>query len=289
MIKYAIIGCGDIGRRVATKLIQQGVSAAAILATVESEGSAAIARALGIQVGQANFDTTIKLPEAMHRAKWCYLVPPQKSGTMDLRSERFLQAALKLGLQPEAVALISTTGVYGDAIGEWVDESTPPKPNTERAKRRLDMEQEWQTWAMRKQVPLRILRVPGIYANSRIPRARLRQGIPVVSEDECGFTNRVHADDLASAVIAAMHYSGDERIFNVTDGTPSTITAYLQAAAAEIDLPPLPEISMEEAQRTLSPAMLSYLTESRKIGNDRLVNELGVVPRYPDLKQGLKI
>jgi nucleoside-diphosphate-sugar epimerase len=214
-------------------------------------------------------------------------VPPQKSGKEDLRSENFLRAAEAAYLKPGSVVLISTTGVYGDADGEWVDESMDPRPRTERAIRRLDQEQKWQAWTQSKETPLRILRVPGIYAKSRIPLERLQKGVPVVRADECGFSNRIHADDLSMAVIAAMNYNGDETIFNATDGMPSKITEYLQSAAEVAGLPPLPEISMEEAENQLSPAMLSYLLESRRIRNQRLLEELGVKLRYPDFRQGL--
>jgi len=133
-----------------------------------------------------------------------------------------------------------------------------------------------------------ILRVPGIYANSRLPVERIKKRTPVVEARECGFTNRIHADDLAEVAIAAMRIAGAGEIFNVTDGTPGKISDYLQAAALALGEQPLPEVSMAEAQTMLSVGMLSYLGESRKISNSKMLKELKVVLRYPDFREGIK-
>jgi nucleoside-diphosphate-sugar epimerase len=192
-------------------------------------------------------------------------------------------------IKPARIVLISTTGVYGDVAGEWVDETATTNPKTERGQRRLDMEQQWSEWvASQSDIDLRIFRVPGIYARSRIPLARLKKATPVVRAPECGCSNRVHADDLARACIAALSYSGEHKVFNITDGNPGTITQYLQAAAEVAGLPPLPEISMAEAQQQLSAGMLSYLSESRKISNKKMREELKVAPLYPDFRIGLR-
>ncbi len=289
MIKYCVIGCGDVGRRIAIELIDQGVDAADILALVKSPESAVVARALGLQVEQFDFDAeTLRLPESIHGARWCYLVPPQKIGETDLRSQTVLRTVSESYIKPNSLALISTTGVYGDTDGDWVDESTPTNPVTERGLRRLDMEDRWLVWAAHHRVPIRVLRVPGIYANSRIPLARLKNATPVVRAEECGYSNRIHADDLAVAVTKAMHYEGEEVIFNATDGSPGKISEYLQTAAEVAGLPPLPEISMAEAKDKLSAGMLSYLAESRRIRNTKLIQELKVALRYPDFREGLR-
>ena len=124
-----------------------------------------------------------------------------------------------------------------------------------------------------------ILRVPGIYANSRLPIDRIKKRTPVVAAKECGFTNRIHADDLAEVAISAMQRARAGDIFNVTDGTPGKISEYLQAVAQVLGEEPLPEISMTEAQTQLSSGMLSYLSESRKISNRKMLKELKVVLR----------
>jgi len=200
----------------------------------------------------------------------------------------FLSALDQANIKPSKIVLISTTGVYGDWAGEWVDETSPTEPQTDRGKRRLDMEQQWSSWASKNKVPLLVYRVPGIYANSRLPRERIAKGIPVVRAEECGYTNRIHADDLANAIKVGFESKINEGVFNITDGTPGKISEYLQEAAGVLGLPPLPEISMAQAQSQLSEGMLSYLSESRKISNKKMLKELGVVLNYPNFREGIK-
>ena len=132
-----------------------------------------------------------------------------------------------------------------------------------------------------------ILRVPGIYAKERLPIERLKKGMPVIHEDEAGYTNRIHADDLAQACKAAMEYETSNEIINVTDGNPSTMTDYFNQVADFTGLPRPPQISLEEAEKTLSLGMLSYMKESRRIKNDKMLELLKIKLIYPDLKSGL--
>ncbi|MBX2848750.1 MAG: hypothetical protein KTR16_10540, partial [Acidiferrobacterales bacterium] len=206
----------------------------------------------------------------------------------DLRTRSLLSMLNKAKIKPRKLVLISTTGVYGDCDGEWVTENDATNPQTDRGKRRLDSETQWSNWCKAHFVDFVILRVPGIYARSRIPRQRIENQIPVVNACECGFTNRIHADDLATVCIAAMHSGLSAETYNTTDGTPGKITEYIQAAALELNLPIPPTISMQEAQQSLSAGMLSYLGESRKISNKKMLSELPVTLRYPDFREGLK-
>ena len=215
-------------------------------------------------------------------------MPPQKNGDHDQRSRRFIKSLSENRIVPIKLVLISTTGVYGDAAGEWVTETTAVNPTTERARRRLDSEQQWFKWGSKQNVPVVILRVPGIYAFSRIPRDRIAHLTAVVRSSECGFTNRIHADDLAAAMMAAMRYGRAGEIYNISDGTPGKISDYLQAAACVLGLPALPEIARAQAENELSTGMLSYLSESRKISNHKMLDQLKVTLRYPDFNEGLK-
>lgn len=286
--RYAVIGCGDIGRRIIKELQRSTESEIAVSAIVRSEASCELAASLDAEVMALDLDCASALPNTLHKAIWFYLIPPQKQGVFDQRSRRFLSLADQQGLIPSKIVLISTTGVYGDAQGRWVDERSATQPQTERGQRRLDMEQYWSAWADTKHISLCILRVPGIYSYSRIPRSRLESRIPVVRANECGFSNRIHADDLAQACCLASQYSGTEVIFNVSDGTPGKISDYLQAATETLGLDALPEISMSDAQASLSIEMLSYLKESRKISNTKMLTELKVALRYPDYRVGLR-
>jgi nucleoside-diphosphate-sugar epimerase len=206
----------------------------------------------------------------------------------DTRSRRVIELLRKQGLRPKKIVLISTTGVYGDYDGEWVTEKSITKPQTERGQRRLDSEQQWLTWCEDYKVEINVLRVPGIYAFSRIPRQRLDNETPVVRAQESGYSNRIHADDLAMVAVTAMRKPIAGEIFNVTDGSPGKIAEYLQAACVVLGLPPLAEISMRQAETELSSGMLSYLSESRKISNQKMLSKLNVTLTYPDFRIGLR-
>ncbi len=287
-LKHIIIGCGDVGRRIATQLVAAGESAQTILGLVQTQESVNACHTFGINVAQFDLDKDQIEIEQLNQKDCYYLVPPQKSDEYDARSRSLLAQLSEAAIKPARIVLISTTGVYGDCDGQWVTEQSIAEPQTERGKRRLDSEQQWQFFAKQHSIPLIILRVPGIYANSRIPKKRIEQNIPVVRAQECGYTNRIHADDLSAVAIVAMQSDVDFDIYNVTDGTPGKISEYLQAAAAILGLPALPEISMQQAKEELSTGMLSYLSESRRISNEKMLKELKVKLRYPNFKEGLK-
>jgi len=185
------------------------------------------------------------------------------------------------------VVYISTTGVYGDCGGAWVDESRPVNPLAPRAKRRWDAECAWQAWRKASGRELVILRVPGIYGPDRLPLERLRAGLPLVRESEAPYTNRIHADDLAEVCVAAMRRGHDGEVYNACDGHPGTMTDYFNRIADLAGLPRPPQIPLAEATERLSEGMLSYLRESRRLDNRKMREELGVTLRYPSLEQGL--
>ncbi len=286
-----IFGCGDVGRRIAKALLDESSSAGKISGYVHSIKSQQQAASLGVPCQIIDLDklgSDVGLDfSACRAAELYYTVAPQKQGLCDQRSESLVKHFIEADILPAKVVVISTTGVYGDYDGEWVCESSSTEPKTERGQRRLDLERQWLAWGESQGVAVVVLRVPGIYAFDRLPRKRLEQRTPVVRASECGFSNRVHADDLAQMCILAMRKAPAGEIYNATDGAPGKISEYLQAAAHALDYPPLPEISMSQAQQQLSEGMLSYLSESRKISNQKIVNQLGYQLLYPDFKQGL--
>ncbi|RBP53460.1 SDR family oxidoreductase [Arenicella xantha] len=283
-----IFGCGDVGRRIAKKLIECGIDRSSIIGYVRTAETAEVCSRLGVLGLRVDLDSLKRDLSLCQNGELFYTVAPPKVGIVDSRTENLLRHFVDAGVKPAKVVLISTTGVYGDCAGEWVTEQAPTQPSTDRGKRRLDSERRWLAWGKQVRVPVVILRVPGIYAYSRLPRERLKARTPVVHAHECGFTNRVHADDLASICVAAMHRGASGEVYNASDGTPGTISEFLQAAAHVLGMDPLPEISMQEAQQLLSDGMLSYLSESRKISNAKLLNDLSVELNYPDFMQGIK-
>lgn len=283
-----IIGCGDIGRRVARLYLNDKLAERhppSIYGIVSSSTSADQCKQLSIYAHVTDLDSDFTLDNTdFSNTNIFYFAPPPPTGEIDTRLKRFLSS---LKNNPRRIVLISTTGVYGDSKGEWIDEKTPLKPQADRAIRRASAEQILQNWADESGCEIMILRVPGIYAEDRLPLARIEQGLPIVNADEAGFTNRIHADDLARACKAAMNCETHKHIINVTDGKPSTMTDYFNHVADFAKLPRPPQITMAEAEKVLSAGMVSYLKESRRIRNDKMLSILGIELLYPSIGSAL--
>ena len=183
---------------------------------------------------------------------------------------------------------MSTSGVYGDCGDEVVTEATPPNPQTTRGKRRLDAEMTFRAWGKERGVPVVILRVTGIYGPGRLPVSQLESGQPLLDEKEAGLTNRIHAADLARICIAAAEKAVDGDVFNVSDGHPTTMTHYFNAVADLLGYPRPGRCRGPRPDQVMSPLMLSYMAESRRMDNSRMLARLGIRLLYPDLASGLK-
>ncbi len=278
-----IAGCGDIGRRVAALHRARGD---AVSALARSQASARLLQTPGIAAVAGDLDDADSLKHLSLRSAWVYyFAPPPEGQEHDPRSARFLAS---LDPAPAKLVYISTSGVYGDHRGGWVTEQTAPNPQTARAKARLAAETALLGWSRRTHVPVVILRVGGIYGPGRLPIERIRRAELVVRREEAPYTNRIHADDLAHVCLAAMERGAAGAIYNVCDGEHGTMTDYFNAVADAQGLPRPPQISLAEARKVLSPGMLSYLNESRRMDNRRMREDLGVTLLYPSLEQGLK-
>lgn len=279
-----IIGCGDVGLRLAAPYRAEGHDVAGV---VRSPESAVALKAAGVQPVRCDLDVD-DLPGLPSRgAALFYLAPPVDVGTDDLRIERVL-AHLEITGVPARFLYMSTTGVYGDCGGRWIDESAPLNPYTHRAQRRISAECAVRKWCRERGIPWVILRVPAIYGPGRLLIERLKSGQPTVRPEQCSYTNRIHVHDLVTVCRTAMARAPGDSVYNVSDGNPSTITDYLFQLAELTGLPPPPLISMQEAEKSLSPSLMSFLKESKRIHNLKMLEELGVMLRYPDLKSGLK-
>ncbi len=280
-----IVGCGYTGFKVAQREQERG---ARVRALVRSRAGAERLRAIGIEPVPGDLDDRASLAElSLDGAIIYYFVPPPAHGVDDPRLHALLDA---IGPQarPRRMVLVSTTGVYGDCGGMWVDEERAPNPQTDRTRRRLAAEQELRAWAQTRGAPFAILRVAGIYGPGRLPVERLQRGLPVLREAESPWSNRVHVDDLVAACLAAADHDSSGRIYNISDGHPTTMTDYFNCVADACGLPRPPQISLEQAKSVLSAEMLSYLAESRRLDNTRMRTELGVMLRYPTLADGLE-
>jgi nucleoside-diphosphate-sugar epimerase len=278
-----IIGCGYIGMRVARALQAQGHS---VTGVVRSMASSQVLQENNITALQCDLDQQT-LPAGSTEGQYLfYFAPPPGFGDKDTRIQAFIEQFALTG-QPQRIVYISTTGVYGDCYGEWVDETSPVKPQVDRAKRRWHAEQTLQAWRTETKGELVILRVAGIYGPGKLPLARLHKQMPMVAESDAPWTNRIHADDLVAACLVAMQRGENGAVYNACDGTPGNMTDYFNQVADMAGLPRPPVISLHEAKETLSEGLLSYLSESRRLSNRKLCEELGVELRYPSLELGL--
>ncbi|MCP3175805.1 SDR family oxidoreductase [Desulfuromonas sp. KJ2020] len=285
MDRIVIIGCGDIGRRVARRALAQGQQVHGLVRE-EEKGQALAAAGIAPLVGHLDDPESLTgLPLA--GAGLFYFAPPPGGGFSDPRVRNFL-AAIAPGQGPAKIVYISTSGVYGDCGDKLVTEETPPNPQTSRARRRLDAENAFLAWGKEHRVPVVILRVTGIYGPGRLPVARLTEGHPLLREEECKPTNRIHAEDLARVCLAAMDKGEAGDIFNVCDGQGGTMTQYFLAVADLLSLPQPKQIPMAEARQVMAPLMISYLSESRRMDNRKMLEKLEIRLDYPTLAEGLQ-
>lgn len=288
--RLLIVGCGDVGLRVAAQL----PSRVRKLALTTSPERVRELQAVGIQalVGNLNAPHTLRRLAGL-ATRVLHLAPPPTENTeqwwRDPRTTYLLQA-LRRRSMPSQFVYGSTTGVYGDCAGEWVSEARATDAHTPRAHRRVDAESQVKLFG-RAGVRVSILRIPGIYAPDReggTPRTRLLKGTPVLQANDDVYTNHIHANDLARATIAALWRGKSQRVYNVSDDTQLKMGDYFDMAADLYSLPRPPRISREAAQGQLPLMLLSFMSESRRLLNERMKRELRVVLRYPQVLDGLR-
>lgn len=278
-----IAGCGYVGRRLAQRMKLQGP----VLGLVRTEGSAEALLREGIPARAVTFASAppgewFTVPPGLRSV--VYLAPPSGSGVEDLGLRAFLSA---LGpAHPGVLLYISTTGVYGDTGGAPVDENSPVVPREDRARQRLEAEGQVGQWCTDRAVRSVVFRVPAIYGPYRLPLERLQRGEPVLRSEDSGPGNRIQVDDLVDACLVAL-----ERpvvgVFNLTDGQPVSMADFTTHVAFLAGLPVPPRITWTEARGRLSPGLLSFLRESRRVTSGRTA-ELGWAPRYTNIDDGIR-
>ncbi|WP_338720332.1 NAD-dependent epimerase/dehydratase family protein [Herbaspirillum sp. DW155] len=275
--RVLILGCGDVGLRLVPLLLPRY----RVLAVTSNPERRAELRAAGAIPIVADLDAPLTLGRLARLAPTIvHLAPPQSEGRIDRRS-RNLAAILPEGAR---LVYISTTGVYGDCAGASFDETRRVNPQNARAVRRVDAETVLRAWARRRHGKLSILRVPGIYAADRLPLERLHKGLPALMAQEDVHTNHIHADDLARICLAAMRLGAPNRVYHAVDDTDLKMGDYFDAVADAAALPRPPRLPRSEMERSVSPMMLSFMSESRRLHNARIKDELGVRLRYPDVQ-----
>jgi nucleoside-diphosphate-sugar epimerase len=278
MAEVLILGCGDLGARIAARHRARGER---VTGVVRHEASAARLAAAGIEPCVLDLDRSrgaLPAADAVY-----YLAPPPPEGRADPRMARVL-ALLR---PPRRMLYLGTTGVYGDRGGAWTDEQTPVAPSADRAWRRLDAERRVKLWCRERDVASVVVRAAAIYGPGRLPVERLRAGATVLAPEESGYTNRIHVEDLADVCVAALERGTDGAVYDAADGSPSSTAEYYAAVAARFGLPPPRVVTRAEAAAELSEAALEYAGESKRIRARRIRDELGVALQYPDLASGL--
>ena len=290
MKRLLIVGCGDIATR-ALPLLAKTFRLSALARSAQDVARLA---ALGVTTSRADLDEPASLEGVDVGADaFLHSAPPPGSGAEDTRTAHLLGALARAekngAMVARSLVYLSTSGVYGDCRGARVDESRAPAPQTPRAQRRVHAEGLLTHWARERGARLAILRVPGIYAADRLPLARLRAGTPVLRAEDDVYSNHIHAHDLAAIIAAALASDSAEGIFNASDDTEMKMGDYFDLVADRHVMARPERISRAEAGARVSPELLSFWGESRRLVNRRIKVELGVQLRYPTVREGVPL
>lgn len=278
--RLLIVGCGDVGMRLLPLLRERF----RVFALTSQEARREALRAAGAVPLVADLDCPASLARLTGLAHLVvHLAPPRSEGLEDRRT-RNLTAIL-----PERATLVyvSTSGVYGDCGGALIDETRPVAPRNPRARRRVDAERVLRAWARRRGGRLAILRVPGIYAEDRLPLERLRKGTPALIPGDDVYTNHIHADDLARIIAAALFRALPCRAYHAVDDTRMKMGEYFDVVATAFGLPSPLRLPRAQLVEAVSPMLLSFMSESRRLDNSRIKSELGIALRYPQVSDAL--
>lgn len=285
MRRLLIIGCGDVALRALPHLRERY----RIYGLTRERARLPGLRERGVMPIVGDLDDPASLGglagiahDVLHTA------PPPSQGPRDTRTAHLIAALAKAKSLPQQFVYISTSGVYGDCAGELVDETRALHPQTERAHRRVDAERQLREWGRRSGVRISVLRAPGIYSAERLPVKRLEAGLPAVKADEDGYSNHVHADDLARMAVAALRFGHAGRMYNASDDSVLKMGDYFDLVADHYGLPRPPRLSRAEAAARVPATMLSFMNESRRLSNRRVKTELRFRFRYPTVDDGIR-
>ena len=289
--RVLVVGCGDVGMRAASLLAGR----VRLLALTSSPQRCGALRAAGITPLVGNLDDVASVRRLAGLAqRVLHLAPPPSdqgpAWTTDPRTRALVRVLSRRAL-PRSLVYGSTSGVYGNCGGDWVNETRAVQPHTARATRRVHAEASVRAYGQRTGVACTVLRIPGIYAPDRAggtPRDRLLRGTPVLQAADDVYTNHIHADDLARACVLALWRGSGQRNINVCDDTELKMGDYFDLAADLYGLPRPARLPRHQAQAQLPVMLLSFMSESRRLDNQRLLGELGLRLRYPTVAQGLR-
>jgi nucleoside-diphosphate-sugar epimerase len=277
-----IVGCGDVGLRLVKWLRQRHPShRLRIIATYRNSNNAAVIRAAGAIPLHLDLDHPTSGRRFSGFARWMVNLspPPNDSNGTDPRSKSLMQQLE--GTQSRRWVYISTSGVYGDCSGAWVNEARPLKAKSPRGLRRVDGER------LHRAQGATVLRAPGIYGTDRLPIDRLKSGTPALTPEEDTFTNHIHAVDLAIMSWIAVFRGRNKRVFNASDDSHMKMGEYFDAVADAFELTRPQRLTRAEISKVVSPMMMSFMSESRRLQNQRMKAELRMRLRYPTVADTL--
>ena len=284
MRRLLIIGCGDVALRALPQLRERY----RIYGLTRHRERAPVLRAQGVVPIVGDLDDPASLAglagiahDVLHTA------PPPQRGARDTRTAHLIAALAKGKSLPQQLIYISTSGVYGDCAGELIDETRVLRPQTGRARRRVDAEHQLRDWGKRSRVRVSILRAPGIYSEQRLPLERLQAGTPALRADEDTYSNHVHAEDLARMAVAALRFGHAGRMYNASDDSMLKMGDYFDLVADRCGLPRPPRLSRAEASQRIPSKLWSFMSESRRLSNRRIKDDLRFKLRYPTVRDGI--
>ncbi len=279
-MRLLIVGPGFVGARLARRAMAAGF---AVAGTCRSGQRAAVLTAAGIEpvpIGDASGEA---LAQVLARATHVLCSAPPDAGGDPLVSRLLALAAPAW----RWLGYLSTTGVYGDRAGGWVDETTPVAPSSDRARRRVVAETQWLELGRASGAPTHIFRLPGIYGPGRSAFDQIRAGTARRIDKAGQVFSRVHAEDIATTIMASIARPRTGAIYNVADHEPAPQADVVAHAFTLMGLPVPPAIPYDEIAPTLSPMARSFYAESRRVRADPIRTELGVELAYPTYREGL--
>jgi len=277
-----IFGCGYVGEKLAAACMADGMR---VIGTTRSPEHAEALESHGIEAVLAASPSD--LPDTLLASADVVLdsipLTRNEQGMHASQPAWLPEIAPKLA-QLKWVAYLSTTGVYGDADGAWVDETWPCKPSSERGIERLKAEQAW----LQSGLPVEIFGGAGIYGPGRNMIARLKAGgYKTVQWHPPHYSSRIHVDDIVAAIMAAIKTPKPGRIVNLADDEPLPHASYVTELARMIDAPEPVILTPEEGKRQLSPAMISFFRDNKRVSNRLLHRELLPELKHPNFRQGV--
>jgi nucleoside-diphosphate-sugar epimerase len=276
-----VVGLGFSGLAIARRARARGWSVAGSVTTPEKVACLA---SLGIAAEPLDASS----PALLSATHVLSTVPPAADGDPALRH---CTAAVEAAPQrPAWIGYLSTTGIYGDRGGDWVDETAMPRPGPPRSRWRLAAEQGWQALGAAHGIPVHIFRLPAIYGPGRNALDQVRAGRVQRIDKPGQVFSRIHVEDLAQTIVASLDRpaSVPGAIYNVADDDPAPQADVVALACELVGQPVPPLVPYEEAAPGMSDMARSFYAENRRVGNDRIKRELGVVLEHPSYREGLR-